>query len=334
MASSPVAVLIPEPAVAQPDLPEPPSAGAVGVKRALPALLAVYIIWGSTYLGMRIALQGFPPLTLSGVRFIIAGAALLGFLVARGSALPDRRQWLAAAPVGVLLFVGGNGFVALGQVHISSGVAAVVVATMPLWMGLFAVIGGERPSAREWAGIALGFGAVAILSTGGDLRANFGATVVLMLSPLSWAAGSMLARRSPSGRGGLLAVVAAQTLLGGVVALALGLLLGERMTGLPGTGPLLALVYLIVFGSLVGFTAYSWLLRNVRPVLATSYAFVNPLLAVALGALLAGEALGWATLVAAPAVAIAVALAVTARGKPRGRARPVPARLTDSMPGC
>jgi drug/metabolite transporter (DMT)-like permease len=106
------------------------------------------------------------------------------------------------------------------------------------------------------------------------------------------------------------------------------------MTGLPGTGPLLALVYLIVFGSLVGFTAYSWLLRNVRPVLATSYAFVNPLLAVALGALLAGEALGWATLVAAPAVAIAVALAVTARGKPRGRARPVPARLTDSMPGC
>lgn len=287
----------------------------------LASLAAVYVIWGSTYLVMRFAMVGFPPLLMSGVRFIVAGAVLLGFLAARGAPLPDRRQWRSAVPIGALLFVGGNGFVALAEVHIGSGIAAVVVATMPLWMALFAAASGERPSPREWLGIGLGFAAVAILSSSGDLRADLGSTVVLLLAPLAWSAGSILSRRAPAGAAGLLGTAAAQMLFGGIGALLLGLLFGERMTAMPGTGSILAMVYLIVFGSLLTFSAYSWLLRNTRPVLATSYAFVNPLLAVALGAALGGEALGWATVVAAPAVALAVALAVSARGSRRARAR-------------
>jgi drug/metabolite transporter (DMT)-like permease len=298
---------------AEPRLGPPPSTPA-GLSQALAPLAAVYVIWGSTYLAIRVALEGFPPLVLSGIRFIMAGAAILMFVAVRGGALPDRRQWLAAAPVGALLFVGGNGFVALAQVHIGSGVAAVVVATMPLWMALFAVMAGERPRPREWFGIALGFGAVALLSSGGDLRADTGATLLLLLSPLAWAAGSILSRRAPAGEGGLMAVVAAQMLLGGAMALGLGVLLGERIAVAPGPRAGIALLYLTVFGTL-GFVAYSWLLRNVRPLLATSYAFVNPLIAVLLGALLGGEQLDWSTMVAAPAVAVAVAMTITARAR-------------------
>lgn len=317
MSSSPVAVLTPEPALDSQDLPAappaaPPPAGAA-LPRTVLSLAAVYVIWGSAYLAMRWAIAGFPPLMMSGVRFIVAGAALLLFLAARGAPLPDRRQWRAAAPTGALLFVGGNGFVALGEVHIGSGVAAVVVAAMPLWMALFARAAGERARPREWLGIALGFAAVALLSSGSDLRADLGSTVFLLLAPLAWAAGSMLSRRAPGGPAGLLGMAAAQMLLGGIAALAVGLAVGERMSEPPRASALLAMAYLVVFGSLLGFSAYSWLLRHTRPVLATSYAFVNPLLAVALGAVLGGEPLGWATVVAAPAVALAVALAVSAR---------------------
>jgi len=316
MSASLPAVLPHDPVIAGDDrlAPAAPQPGRASLSRALGPLAAVYIIWGSTYLGMRFALEGFPPLLLSGGRFIIAGAAVLAFVAARGGALPDRRQWKNIVPVGTLLLVCGNGFVALAQVHIGSGVAAVVVATMPLWMGLFAIAAGERPSRREWLGILLGFGAVALLSSGKDLRADVGATLFLLLAPLCWAAGSMLSRRTPQAPAGLMAVAGAQMLAGGAVALTIGLLLGERVVGMPGPRPLLAMGYLIVFGT-IGFAAYTWLLRNVRPVLATSYAFVNPLLAVMLGALLGGEELGWSTLIAAPAVALAVALAVTARGR-------------------
>jgi drug/metabolite transporter (DMT)-like permease len=326
MPSSRAAVLATDPVVEPPEQPgsappsSSPSPSILPTTRAslplvIAALAAVYVIWGSTYLVMRMAMEGFPPLFMSGTRFIAAGAALMAILAARGAALPDWRQWRAAALIGVLLFVGGNGFLALAEVHIGSGVAAVVVATMALWMALFAVVGGERPRLGEWIGMGLGFGAVALLSTGGDLRADLGATLLLLVAPISWAAGSILSRRMPKQPAGLLGMAAAQMLVGGVGALALGVATGERMTELPGPGPLMAMAYLILFGSLLTFSAYTWLLRHVRPVLATSYAFVNPLLAVALGAALGGESIGWSTIIAAPAVAVAVALSITARGR-------------------
>ena len=281
-------------------------------RRVVLALACVYVVWGSTYLAMRFALEDFPPFLLAAARFSVVGLLLLGFLVARGTPLPDRRQWLAAAPVGLLLFVVGNGFVSLAQVHIGSGVAAVVVATMPLWMGLMALATGERPGAREWTGIAIGVAAVALLSSGDDLRADPVSTLFLLGAPIGWALGSIIARRAPSGPGGLLAVACAQQLWGGAGALVVGLAHGERMTEVPGPGPLAAVAYLVLIGSLLGYTAYHWLLRNTRPAIATSYAFVNPVLAVFLGVLLAAEPLRPQTLFATPLVVLAVALVVTA----------------------
>jgi len=281
-------------------------------RRSVLALAAVYVIWGSTYLGVLIGLEGFPPLLLSGIRFLIAGGALFAIQIARGAPLPDARQWKSAIPVGLLLFTIGNGCVCIAEVHIGSGVAAVVVATMPLWMALFAAISGERPSGREWFGIVVGFAAVSLLSAGADLRADLWATLVLLGAPVGWALGSIIARRQGPGRGGMLSVAAAQMLAGGVGSTLLGLASGERMAALPPARPLVAMLYLILVGSFGGFIAYSWLLRHVRPALATSYAFVNPVIAVALGALLAAEPLTWQTMVATPLVAAAVALVITA----------------------
>jgi len=298
LSSSPSAVL---------DSPSSPG------RRTLLALAAVYVVWGSTYLGVLIGLEGFPPMLLSGIRFLIAGGVLLAVLAARGAALPDARQWKSAIPIGLLLFTVGNGCVCVAEVHIGSGVAAVVVATMPLWMALFAALSGERPSRREWLGIAIGFAAVLLLSAGSDLRADLWATLVLVGAPVGWALGSIIARRQPRGRGGLMAVAAAQMLAGGAGSALLGLASGEHIAALPPARPLVAMVYLVLVGSFVGFIAYSWLLRHTRPALATSYAFVNPVLAVALGTLLAGEPLTWQTLVATPLVVAAVALVLNAR---------------------
>jgi drug/metabolite transporter (DMT)-like permease len=282
-------------------------------RRVVLALAAVYVVWGSTDLGVLIGLEGFPPLLLSGIRFLVAGGVLLALLGARGAALPDARQWKAAIPIGLLLFTVGNGCVCVAEVHIGSGVAAVVVATMPLWMALFSALSGERPSGREWLGIAMGFAAVLLLSAGSDLRADLWATLVLLGAPLGWALGSIIARRQPAGRAGLVAVAAAQMLAGGAGSALLGLASGEHIAALPPARPMVAMLYLVLVGSFVGFIAYSWLLRHTRPALATSYAFVNPVLAVALGAVLAAEPLTWQTLVATPLVAAAVALVVTAR---------------------
>jgi drug/metabolite transporter (DMT)-like permease len=290
-----------------------PSSSSSPPRRALLALAAVYLVWGSTYLGVLIGLEGFPPMLLSGIRFLVAGGALFAVLAARGAPLPDARQWRGAIPVGLLLFTVGNGCVCVAEVHIGSGVAAVVVATMPLWMAVFAAISGERPGGREWLGIGIGFAAVLVLSVGSDLRADAWATIVLLGAPVGWALGSIIARRQPAGRGGLIAVAAAQMLAGGAGAALLGLASGERIAELPPARPLVAMIYLVLVGSFVGFIAYSWLLRHTRPAVATSYAFVNPVIAVALGALLAAEPLTWQTLLATPMVAAAVALVVTAR---------------------
>lgn len=302
----------PAPAHAQADAP---------ARRVLLPLITVYIVWGSTYLAVRIALAGFPPMLLAAIRFLCAGAALLVVLRVRGGprALPRAHHWLAAAPVGLLLFLCGNGFVVLAEVHIGSGVTAVVVSTMPLWMAIWATAGGERPGARECLGLAIGFGAVAVLAGGADLRASPGATLVLLLSPICWATGSTLSRRlsrsaSPARPpAGLLAAAAAQMIVGGLGALLVALLAGEHMSGLPPARPMLAMIYLVAVGSLVGFTAYSWLLRHARPAVATSYAFVNPVLAVLLGSVLAAEPLRWQTALATPMVALSVALVITAR---------------------
>lgn len=275
------------------------------------ALLAVYLLWGSTYLAIRVALETIPPFTLGAVRFLIAGGGLYLFLRLRGAPHPSRREWRTAGITGILLFVCGNGFVVLGEQWVSSGLVALVVGTMPLWAALFAGASGQRSSAREWTGLLLGFLGITVLSLGGELHAAGAGALLVLLAPVCWALGVVLSRRGPLPASGMAA--ASQMLAGGLVLLGLCLVRGESLPALPSTRSLLALAHLVVSGSLIGFTAYAYLLRNTRSAVANSYAYVNPIVAIVLGAALAGEAVGPATWLAAAIILSAVALLGLAR---------------------
>lgn len=275
------------------------------------ALLAVYLVWGSTYLAIRVALETIPPFTLGALRFLIAGGGLYLVLRLRGAPVPSPREWRSATITGVLLFVGGNGFVVLGEQWVSSGLVALVVGTMPLWAALFAGASGQRSSGREWLGLALGFLGISVLSLGGDLHAAGAGALLVLLSPVCWALGVVLGRRGRLPAGEMAA--ASQMLSGGVVLLGLSAVRGEALHAVPSGRSLFALAYLIVFGSLVGFTAYGYLLRNTRAAVANSYAYVNPIVAIVLGAALAGEAVSPATWIAAAIILSGVAVLGLAR---------------------
>jgi len=254
--------------------------------RILLALLTLYLIWGSTYLAIRYALEGFPPLLLAGLRYIAAGAIAYAIALAGGARHPTRVQWRSSAIVGTLL-VAGNACVVVAEQWVSSGIAAVAIASVPLWVALFAGLFGRWPSRGEWLGLAVGLGGVALLQTGGDLRASPAGAALLTVSCVSWSLGSIYSGRLPLAKG--LVSSAAQMLMGGLSITALALLRGERLHTVPSGRALIALAYLVVFGSIIAYTAYQFLLSQVRPTLATSYAYVNPIVAVGLGAAIAGE---------------------------------------------
>jgi drug/metabolite transporter (DMT)-like permease len=284
-------------------------------RRLIASLAAVYIIWGSTYLAMRIAVVGLPPLLMGALRFLTAGAIMLVAARRRGAAIPSARDWLRVAPVGALLFLGGNGLVALSEQSVSSGGVAVVCATMPLWVGVLGAAVGERPTLREWLALVIGFVGVMVLMGGPALSGKPLHIAFAIGSPILWACGSLLSRRTKDVGGEHASLVgpAVQMLTGGAILLVVALATGERMPAHAAASSWLALGYLIVFGSLIGFTAYAWLLRNARPVVATSYAYVNPVLAVLIGAALYGEPLGWTTAVANVLIVGAVMLALRKR---------------------
>jgi drug/metabolite transporter (DMT)-like permease len=285
--------------------------------RLIGSLAAVYLIWSSTYLAMRIGVQELPPLGMAALRFAAAGLTLLVIARQRGAAWPSARQWLRVVPIGALLFLGGNGFVAIAELSVSSGGAAVVCATMPLWTGVLAAISGERPTRREWLSLVLGFVGVLVLMGGPSLQGEPLHIVLIILAPVMWSLGSILARRNAARSNIDNFMSSAMQMIAGAALLAVGALVrGEQFPAHASTGAWLAVVYLFVFGSLVGFTAYNWLLRNARPVVATSYAYVNPVLAVLLGAALSGEALGATTLVANVLIVGAIALAFARRRSP------------------
>ncbi len=285
------------------------------------ALAAVYLIWGSTYLAIRFALEGgFPPFLLGGIRFAIAGAVLYGVLRLRGMAAPTRAQWGNAAVMGLVLLLLGNGMVNLAEQTVSSGMAAVAVASAPLWMGIFAAMRGDRPTRLEWVGLAIGFVGVLWLNADSSLTASPKGLVALLVASVAWSYGSIWSRGRDLAPPFMNA--AAQMLCGGVAMLVVGLVLGERMHALPTPTALGAFAYLVVAGSWIGFSAYVWLLGNVRPALAGSYAYVNPAIAVMLGAALAGERFEAAELVAMGVIllgVVAISLAKTARAKPAAR---------------
>lgn len=260
----------------------PPSALAVAL-----ALASVYLVWGSTYLAIRVGLEGYPPFLMGSIRFIAASLVFYAFLRWRGHAAPTRAQWRNAAIMGLFMMLLGNGMVNFAEQSVSSGLAAIAVASMPLWAALFGVLRKQHPSRGEWLGLAIGFIGVIWLNAGSQLRGSLPGMAALIVAPIAWAWGSVWSR----GRDlpAPFMSTAAQMLCGGVAMGLLGLGLGERMSEVPPLRATLAVGYLAAFGSIIGFSAYVWLLHHVRPALATSYAYVNPPIAVLLGALLLGE---------------------------------------------
>jgi len=279
------------------------------------ALGAVYVVWGSTYLAIRLALDGYPPFLLGAIRMQLAGALMYGVLRWRGVAPPSRRQWRDLWWLSIFMVLLSNGLVNVAEREVSSGLAAVAVASMPLWAALFALARGERPGRVEWIGLAVGFAGVLWLNAGGTLAATPAGMIMLMVAALTWAWGSIWSRGRDLPAPFMSA--AGQMLTGSIWMLAAALVTGERMTAWPSLQASLALFYLVGFGSIVGFSAYIWLLHHVRPTLATSYAYVNPPIAVLFGVLLAGETIS-ANEIAATAVILAgVAVITLARSRPR-----------------
>jgi len=254
------------------------------------SLFALYIIWGSTYLGIRYALESYPPFLLAGVRFLIAGVLLFGFLRLRGITAPSARQWRNAAITGVLLLGFGNGMVCFAEQRVSSGIAAVAVASMPLFAALFSSLYGERPTRREGLGLAIGFIGVVVLNLGNALSASRLGAAALLLAAMCWAFGSVWSKRQDMPKGPM--NTAAQMLCASMALIIVALLAGERLPAHPTARATLATGYLIVFGSIIAFSAYLYVLKHVRPALATSYAYVNPPVAVLFGLLLVGEHVG------------------------------------------
>lgn len=300
------------------------------------AFAAVYLIWGSTYLVIRFAIETIPPLLMAGVRFGTAGVVLYIAMRRQGEPLPTGRQMANAAIVGGLLLMMGNGGVSWAEQYIPSGVAALITAMIPCWMVVFAALAGEkRPGMMDIAALVSGAAGVALLAYSGEdtpeIAASWAVGVVLVGS-CCWAFGSMYARGADMPASPLMST-ALQMMFGGAMLSAAGSLSGEASAFRPehvSLSSLLALLYLIVFGSLVAFSAYVWLLRVVPPSRVASYAYVNPLIAVLLGWALGDEPLDAKVGLAAALVVIAVVLITTTPALWRAAGRRVAAWAHDT----
>lgn len=271
------------------------------------AFFALYFIWGSTYLVIRIGVESWPPMLMAGCRFVIAGTLLLAWALYRGALLPSGRQWLNAGAIGILLLSCGNGGVTVAE-HwgVASGVAALGVATVPLFALVFARLFGQRNSLLEWSGIGLGLCGIVLLNLGSNLQGSPAGAALILFAAAAWAFGSVWSRRLDLPAGPMASAV--EMLVGGAALLLGSQLSGEHLQQMPDVRGWLALGYLVVFGSIIAFSAYVYLLANVRPAAATSYAFVNPAVAVLLGVAFAGEHIGWPEALAMAVIIGAVVL--------------------------
>lgn len=294
------------------------------------ALAALYVVWGSTYLAIRVAVETIPPLTGSAVRFLVAGALLYAVTIRSGDAAddrPGRLEWRDAAIIGGLLLAGGNGLLAIGVQTVPSGIAALIVATLPLWVAILGRVAfGVVLSRMIVAGTLIGFAAVAFLiwPTGAPGSLDPLGAAVVLLSPVLWATGSLFSRAAHVPRRPLVGT-AMQMLAGSAVLFVLAVITGDIFRLRPAeTTPasVAAIVYLVLVGSLIGYTAYVWLLRVAPISLVATYAFVNPVIAVLLGWLVLAEPLEPRTLAAGAIIVVAVAVIVRARGGESRR--PVP----------
>ncbi len=293
--------------------------------KLIAAFAAVYVIWGSTYLAIRYAIATIPPFLMAAARVAAAGAVLVAVARARGSAWPTRRQWGVALVSGALLLAGGIGCVCWAEQRVPSGLAALVAGAGPLvtvvvdWLRP----GGSRPDATTTAGLVLGFAGVALLINPGAAdaaRVDPAGAAVLVIAVASWAVGTVFSKRVPGAPSRLMGS-GASMVMGGAVLLVIATAFGETSAFAPGTvsvRSVLALAYLIAFGSVIAFTAYFWLVQHTTPARATTHAYVNPILALLLGWAVAGEPVN-ARVVLAAAVIVSGVLVVTAL--PHARAR-------------
>jgi drug/metabolite transporter (DMT)-like permease len=284
------------------------------------ALGTVYVVWGSTYLGIKVAIETLPPLVHGGVRFFAAGLVVIAIVaVTRPASLRVTRTQLAtAATVGVLLILGGNGLVAIGEESVSSGLAALIIAAVPLWIAVFRAVFGDRPARATLAGVTVGFVGVAVLllPSGGG-RSDPWHTLIVVVASLSWATGSYLATRRPMPANPFVATGLEMVIGGGatfLVGVARGELSGFSLDQVSGRS-WFAVGYLVVFGSLIAFTAYVWLLGNAPVSQVATYAYVNPAVAVFLGALVLGEPITLSVLVGGLVILVAVAVVVAEEGR-------------------
>ena len=293
----------------------------------LAAFAAVYVIWGSTYLCIHLAIKSIPPLLMAGSRFVIAGVLLYAVMRVRGAARPDAGHWVNSALIGALLLLGGNGGVTWAQQTVPTNIAALLVAATPLWMNLFDWLRprGSRPRFAVVCGLVLGFTGVAFIVMGRDhlghrVVAPLGA-IVLLLSTITWASGSVYSKYARQPASALLAI-AMQMICGGVILVLAGAAMGEtrqfHLGAITATSAA-AFAYLTLIGSLVGFTAYVWLLQVSTPARVSTYAYVNPLIAVLLGRLVLDEPFPKSLALAAGLILGAVILTTTARMKKEGR---------------
>ena len=300
--------------------PQNPTAAKPAVWLVAACLLAVYIVWGTTYFAIKVAIEGIAPFFLVGTRFLVAGALLLGWQALRGAPAPTAKQWGGAALMGLLLLVIGNGGVSVAEHWVSSGATVALISIMPLatvlWSGAF----GEWPRRAEWIAIALGGAGVAIMLLGRDLQGNLFGTLLILFATASWSLGTVLSRRldiphGPTGFG-------AEMLTAGLMGLVISAALGEHWSIPHAPHVWWAWGYLVVFGSLVAFSAYRFVVERVSPSLAATYAYVNPAVGLVVGWWLGHETFSANVLLGLPVVLVAVALHAWIQTRDAPLARP------------
>jgi drug/metabolite transporter (DMT)-like permease len=285
------------------------------------AFAAIYVIWGTTYLGIRVAVETIPPFFMAGARFLFAGMLIFIILRVRNVPMPNRFHWRSAVFIGALLLVGGNGLVTWSEQQVSSSTAALVVATVPLWIALlnWLIFKGTRPGKRVTIGLILGLIGIGLLVGPGQIlgTASFSLTalLILLLAPILWSVGSLYSRQADLPENTFM-VTAMEMLAGGALLLVAGLVSGE-MSRLNvaefSTRSLVALLYLTIFGSIVAFTTYIWLLKQVPATKVSTYTYVNPVFAIVLGWLILSETIT-ATTIAAVIIIIMAVILITAAG--------------------
>ncbi|MBI1738028.1 MAG: EamA family transporter [Acidobacteria bacterium] len=294
--------------------------------RLISALAAVYVIWGSTYLAIRFAVETLPPFLMAGIRFLLSGGALYAWARFRGAEKPDWQHWRSAFIIGTLLLLGGNGGVVWAEQFVPSGLTALLITSEPLWVVLLVWLmpGGHRPTGGVVLGMFLGLLGIILLVGPGHLLdgrgVHLGGAFVLFLASLSWAAGSLYSSKARLPDSAVLST-GMQMLAGGIVLTIFGTLMGDWSRLVwenVSARSLFSLAYLAVFGSIIGFSSYFWLLRNTTLTRASTYAFVNPVVAVFLGWAFAGEAITPRTLSATAVIVVAVMLVILRHAPPAG----------------